>query len=59
MKCPECGGTEFTDIEINLQTDDHVNFHSCRHCETKWWERSGDPLALDEVLSLTSGKRAV
>lgn len=58
MKCPECGGSEFTDIEINLQADDLVHFHSCRHCETKWWERAGDPLGLDEVLSLTASRRA-
>ena len=58
MKCPTCGGSEFTDIEIDLETDELVQFHSCRHCESKWWERAGDPLGFDEVLSLTANKRS-
>lgn len=57
MKCPKCGGNDFSDIDISLESEDLVHFHSCRNCESKWWERAGDPVDLTEVLSLTASRR--
>jgi hypothetical protein len=46
-------------IEIRLKdTDDPINFYSCRQCEKKWWERAGDSLALDDVLTLATTAKA-
>ena len=57
MKCPECGLTNTTEIQLNLKDEDSVKFYSCRKCEAKWWERDGDSIELDEVLSLTADQR--
>lgn len=54
MRCPHCHGEDCIEIEINLQTEDSVRFFSCRRCETKWWERGGDTISLDEVLGLAT-----
>jgi hypothetical protein len=56
MQCPNCGGEDCIQIEIHLQTEDRVQFCSCRRCETKWWEREGGTITLDEVLDLASHK---
>jgi hypothetical protein len=56
MRCPHCGGEDCIQIEIHLQTEDTVQFYSCRRCEQKWWEREGGAITLDEVLSLASQK---
>jgi transposase-like protein len=56
MKCPQCKGEDTIQIEISLKGEDDVKFYSCRRCESKWWERDGDTIALDEVLNLTAEK---
>ena len=52
MRCPRCHAEDFTEIRLHLRTEETVEFFSCRKCEAKWWEREGDTIALDEVLSL-------
>ena len=56
MRCPQCKGADCTEIELNLTDDQSVQFFSCRRCEAKWWEREGDSIALDEVLTLAARK---
>jgi hypothetical protein len=56
MRCPHCGGEDCIQIEIHLQSDDTVQFYSCRRCEAKWWEREGGTISLDEVLTLAARK---
>ena len=56
MRCPQCDGTDCTQIQLNLTGDDTVKFFLCRRCESKWWERAGDTIALDEVLTLAAKK---
>ena len=59
MRCPHCGGEDCIQIEIHLQTEDTVQFCSCRRCESKWWEREdGNAISLDEVLGLASQKQS-
>lgn len=57
MKCPECGLSNCTEIQISLKEENSVKFYSCRKCEAKWWEHQGDSIELDEVLSLTAAQR--
>jgi hypothetical protein len=54
MLCPKCQGEDCIHISIQLSGEDRVGFYSCRRCESKWWERGGDTVALDEVLSLAA-----
>ncbi len=56
MRCPHCGGEDCTHIEIHLKDEATVQFFSCRRCESKWWEREGDTIALDEVLNIAATK---
>jgi predicted nucleic-acid-binding Zn-ribbon protein len=58
MICPRCGGEDYIQIEIRLKGDETVEFFSCRRCESKWWERDGGTIALDEVLDLTAQQEA-
>ena len=55
MDCYKCKGTNCTEINITLKGDEQsIKFYSCGHCETKWWMREGDELALGEFLTLTA-----
>ena len=55
MDCYKCKGTNCTEINITLKGDEQsIKFYSCGRCETKWWMREGDELALDEFLTLTA-----
>lgn len=49
--CAQCGGTDA--IEIRLRLDDtEVDFHSCDHCEHRWWNADGELIDLTTVLDL-------
>jgi hypothetical protein len=55
MRCSRCDGDDCIQIEIRLKVEgDRVQFFSCRRCESKWWERGGTSIALDEVLDLAA-----
>jgi Zn ribbon nucleic-acid-binding protein len=56
MECPQCHAKDCTEIQLNLTGEETVEFFSCRRCEAKWWEREGDTIALDEVLTLAAKK---
>lgn len=58
MECSSCGGEDCIHIEITLKGDATIQFFSCRFCEARWWERDGDHIALDEVLTLTAESEA-
>ena len=58
MQCPRCTSDDFTEIDIEVKVDNSVKFLSCRLCEKKWWERNGDSIALDEVLSLATTSKS-
>lgn len=39
-------------VEIRLSVGaSELILRSCSHCETKWWERDGELVKLDNVLS--------
>lgn len=56
MRCPQCAATDCTQIQLNLTDDDTVEYFLCRRCEASWWQRQGDTIALDEVLTLAAKK---
>jgi transposase-like protein len=58
VECPYCQGQDCIQIEIRLKGEETVQFFSCRRCETKWWERDGDTIDLEEVLHLTAESEA-
>ena len=58
MQCPKCLSSDTVEIGIQVKESDHVRFHSCRYCEKKWWERDGDSIALDDVLTLATTSRS-
>ena len=53
-RCPNCGSEDAVNIEINLETEDSVEFFQCRSCETKWWKRDGEAIDLQDVLEMTT-----
>ena len=54
-RCPKCNSQDAVNIVINLESEgDPVQFFQCRDCETKWWKKNGESIALDEVLNLTA-----
>ena len=50
--CPECGASDFVEIDLKLADDTEVTFCSCHRCENRWWDRDGTSLALDDVLKI-------
>jgi len=42
---------ELSEIRLKLHGSD-VRMRACVRCEQRWWDRDGEPIALDEVLSL-------
>lgn len=58
MQCPRCTSEECTEIGIEVKVDKSVKFFSCRLCEKKWWERDGDSIALDDVLTLATTSKS-
>ncbi len=41
------------DIELSVG-DEVVRMRSCSTCDTRWWERNGERIALDGVLQLAT-----
>jgi transcription elongation factor Elf1 len=53
MACPVCRTSKLVEIAINMG-DTRVTMHSCSRCDTRWWDRDGDKLAVDGILSLAA-----
>jgi len=49
---------ELSEIRLKLRESD-VRLRACVRCEQRWWDRDGEPVALDEVLGLISPRVAV
>lgn len=50
--CPECGSSDWIEIELTLPEGTEVLFCSCPTCEARWWNRDGQQIALGDVLKL-------
>ena len=49
--CPDCGAHELMSVRL-VVADSPVEFTSCQACEGRWWEREGETITLDSVLTL-------
>ena len=58
MMCPTCRMVDLSEIRLSLRNSE-VTLHACVRCEQRWWDRDGEPVALDEVLGLLSPRVAV
>ncbi len=56
MKCPRCKTSRLMEI-VTTVGDQEVTMRSCSRCDSRWWDRDGEPVALPEVLELASKKR--
>lgn len=57
VTCVNCGSEEAIEIDIKLQDDTQVTFYSCHRCDSRWWNRDGEAVALDSVLDLARRAR--
>ena len=57
LTCAACGADSVIQIELKLADGAEVDFFSCHRCETRWWNRDGEHLGLDDVLNLASQPR--
>jgi hypothetical protein len=53
VRCPTCRVTAVTEISLKLKGSS-VTMHSCTRCETRWWDRDGEQVALHNVLDLAA-----
>lgn len=52
MVCGNCGSADAIGIRLRLNGDVEVDFHSCHHCEHRWWKADGEVIDLTAVLDL-------
>jgi len=50
MACPHCRSAVLTEIGVSL-VGSRFTMHSCPTCETRWWDRDGELVGLDRVLT--------
>jgi DNA-directed RNA polymerase subunit M/transcription elongation factor TFIIS len=50
--CARCGSIDAIEIRLRLNDDIEVDFHSCHHCEHRWWDAGGRVIDLEAVLDL-------
>ncbi len=54
LTCTSCGEASVIQIEMSLPDGTEVVFNSCHVCETKWWDRDGEPVEVDGIIDLVS-----
>ena len=55
MTCPNCRGAVLVHVAVAL-AGSRFTMHSCPACEQRWWDRDGQPVGLDGVLSTASAR---
>lgn len=50
MICPHCRAAVVLEIGTTI-AGSRFTMHSCPACETRWWDRDGQQVALARVLS--------
>ena len=55
MSCTTCRAKRLVSIAVNVG-ESQLTMHSCNTCDQRFWERDGERVALDRVLSL-AGRR--
>jgi DNA-directed RNA polymerase subunit RPC12/RpoP len=54
-RCPTCGSRELLRVDLSIEQQP-MAFTTCPHCESRWWERDGNPLPLEAVLKAVGRK---
>ena len=49
--CPTCGANELMSVRL-VVAESPMEFTSCQACEGRWWERDGEMVSLDSVLTM-------
>ena len=57
-RCPTCGSRELMRVDLTVEHQP-MAFMTCPNCESRWWERDGDPLPLEAVLEAVGRKERV
>jgi hypothetical protein len=55
MRCESCHDAQLIEIRLSLG-DRKFTMHSCPACERRWWDRDGQRVALDGVLSTVAAR---
>jgi len=50
-RCPACTSDDIVSIEMDMEGVG-VHFQACHKCENRWWERDGERIPLESILSL-------
>ena len=52
ISCPNCTSTDLLSVAL-APKDRPMQFHTCRHCEQRWWEdiAEGADVGLDVVIA--------
>ena len=53
MVCPFRRSTALVEIGLKLR-DLQVTMHSCSSCDTRWWDKDGERVALPSILELVA-----
>lgn len=53
MTCRHCHSAVLSEIRVSLSSG-RFTMHSCSVCEDRWWDRDGEPVALEGVLTTVS-----
>lgn len=53
MTCRHCRSAVLSEIHVSLASG-RFTMHSCPSCEDRWWDRDGEPVALEGVLTSAS-----
>ena len=53
MVCPFCRSTALVEIGLTLRGQ-QVTMHSCSSCDTRWWDKDGERVALPSVLEMAA-----
>lgn len=50
MTCPHCRSAVLVQVGVSL-AGSRFTMHSCPGCETRWWDRDGELVDLDGILT--------
>ena len=54
-RCTNCDKGNDVELEMTAKNGQLLTMASCPRCETRTWTSDGAPVAMDEVLKITSG----
>jgi len=52
LTCVSCGEDAVIEIAMTLPDATEVVFKSCHVCETRWWDKEGEPVNVDRIIDI-------